>query len=190
MPLFIASERLSNTDLAIDGCDRDHQLELPADSLARAFRGLTSHKGRIIVSACLRDPIPHLVSRYIRCQTNRRFAGQPTQDIGSYLEIQVSGYHRAEFDSALFPIVHKKFIGYHRSFAEVHAYGFAEINRSEDAFRTMGIGGQEIISYKELPRENAASMTKEDRTNLECQVRAKLAKLDFIREIEGNQLFE
>lgn len=192
-PLVVAAERLSNHDFAITsqtGFIRS-AITIPAVRIVEAWKAI--HAGmepKVRLSACLREPIPHLASRYLRCNVSRRSNGLRPLTVDEYVDRHVWVHRRHPFASALFPVIHREFIRYHKPLGEVYAFGFRALLRSEDVFSLMGIPEQEPLAFASLPHENQAAINREDRHSLEAGIMSALDRNGYLRIVNDNQLFE
>ena len=92
--------------------------------------------------------------------------------------------------SALTQAMHKEFIKQLQQNAFVKAFGFQELLASDDAFSLMGLQGEDKYAFRDFPRENKLSATKEQEQKIEANIMQALKKYGFYDRIMKSQMFE
>lgn len=153
--IYISSEILSETDASLDCCSSTALRGFPVYALCRTMQDALGLMP--LVSLCLRDPLSHLVSKYVRCVEQRRRKRLRPLSPGEYVAKQVHLDRRQGSVSALAPLIHTRFLRELQSVAFVKAYGFRQLLESEDVFPLLGLLGERKIAFASLPRENAGA---------------------------------
>lgn len=153
--------------------------------LARASCGIAPH-----ILLCLRDPIPHLASKYMRCSAQRKAKKLRHLSPTEYIAKQVYLDQNQPNTSAIAPVVHSRFLRDLQRVAYVKAFGFKELLDSEDVFSLMGFLGEEALPFRSLPRENKAPLPREEMQLIEKQISDSLQANGYYDVIMEAKMYE
>ena len=92
--------------------------------------------------------------------------------------------------SALTPAMHSEFIKQLQERAFVKAFGFQELLTSDDVFSLIGLQGEDKYDFRNFPRENKLSFTKEQENKIEIEITQALKQFGFYDRIMKTQMFE
>jgi len=186
--ILISLERLCDTEASLI-CNSRHESEneFNAITLLRAIKDTSTYP---LATACLRDPIPYLRSRYIRNIPMRLQKKVIKLSPDKYIQKQSILETNHPGTSALTPAMHAEFIKQLQQHAFVKAFGFQELLASDDVFSLMGLQGEEKYAFKDFPRENKLPFTKEQEQAIEVEIIKALKQYGFYDRIIKAQMFE
>lgn len=150
---LLSQERFSITRGTYRGEDSSPETHPPFVWLCRAWQEVNGVAPRILL--CLRDPVDHMVSRYLRYAAFQVSGGaeaalRPVDYLESQFELHRSNPHGSLFAT----LFHKSFLHYCYGHGYVRAVGYEELVASDNVFALLGLGSQEGIPFHSLPREN------------------------------------
>ena len=96
----------------------------------------------------------------------------------------------APFTSVLSGAMHARFIAYLQAMAPVKAFGFKDLIASQDVCDLLGLVGQDEIAFHTLPVENDGWSGRLDKSSVKELIKSELDKLNLLRKIRSNQLYE
>lgn len=186
--ICISSEMLSETENSLNALTEPVLGKFPINYLSRVFASVSGVAPAVL--ACLRDPIPHLASKYLRCVKQRvdkklRFL-TPTE----YIDKQIRIDRRRRSASALSPVIHARFLRELHESSFVKVIGFRELVRSKDVFSLLGFTGEQAIAFDSLPRENAADDLGADKVLLEREIVDALKANGYYELIMSSRLYK
>ena len=86
--------------------------------------------------------------------------------------------------------MHSEFIKRLQKHAFVKAFGFQELLSTDDTFSLMGLQGEDKCAFRDFPRENKLSFTKEQEQEIEVEITKALKQYGFYDRIIKAQMFE
>jgi hypothetical protein len=92
--------------------------------------------------------------------------------------------------SALAPAMHAEFIKRLQQNSFVKAFGFQELLASKDVFSLMGLYGEDKYAFRDFPRENKLTFSKEQEQKIEVEITKALKQYGFYDRIMKAQMFE
>lgn len=150
---LLSQERFSITRGTYRGEGSSPEAHPPFVWLCRAWQEVNGIAPRILV--CLRDPVQHMVSRYLRYAAFQVSGGaesalRPVEYLEKQFELHRSNPHGSLFTT----LFHRSFLRYCCDHGFVRAVGYEDLVASDNVFALLGLVEQERISFHSLPREN------------------------------------
>tara|TARA_B100000674_G_scaffold421327_1_gene372917 strand:- start:229 stop:1125 length:897 start_codon:yes stop_codon:yes gene_type:complete len=190
--ILFSTERLVDTSTSLDGNsikNPNSEVEFPIYPLCH----FTSKTGMLnpSITVCMRDPIKYLRSKYLRTVSHRR-AQKTLRDLSpvEYIQKQARLENNTPGTSALKPAMHAEFIKQLQQRAFVKAFGFQELLASDDVFSLIGLQGEDKYAFRDFPRENKLSSSKEQEQAIEMEITKALKQYGFYDRIMKAQMFE
>ena len=186
--ILVSSERLSMT-LASLNCFSSLEKSDKEFLIFPILKSLWEvHPCRVVI--CLRDPIPHLKSNYMRNTVQRNYNKERFLKPFEYIQKQCTLELNHPGTSALTPAMHAEFVKQLQKHAFVKAFGFQELLASDDVFSLMGLQGEDKYAFRDFTRENKLPFTKEQEQAIEVEITKALKQYGFYDRIMKAQMFE
>lgn len=187
-PLIMHDERLSDSGASLSG-DSSHKEDC-ALAIYATISALDSLRQTPRITACFREPISYLKSKYTRTVSQRKFKGLRKISPNEYIQKQAHLESNHPGTSALTPAMHAEFIKQLQQHAFVKAFGFQELLASDDVFSLMGLQGEDKYAFRDFPRENKLPFTKEQEQEIEIEITQALKAYGFYDRIMKAQMFK
>ena len=187
-PLLMHDERLSDSAASLAGNSR-HEEDCEFGIYA-TIRALVSLRQTPKITACFREPISYLKSKYMRTTLQRKAKGLRKISATQYIQKQSILESNYPGTSSLMTAMHSEFIKQLQEFAFVKAFGFQELLTSDDVFSLMALQGEEKYAFRDFPRENKLPFTKEQEQAIEVEITKALKQYGFYDRIMKAQMFE
>ena len=188
--VLISSERLCDTSASLNGDSRHDQGGDKCFGIIPLSLTLKQANLTPLIITCLRSPIPYLRSKWSRTTIQRKMQNLRQIAPNEYIQKQSILEANHPGTSALTPAMHSKFIKQLQRYAFVKAFGFQELLASEDVFSLMGLQGEGKYAFRDFPRENKLSFSKEQEQAIEVEITNALKQYGFYDRIMKAQMFE
>ena len=188
--ILFSSEKLCDTSASLQGNSHHSKTDtmFGVHSLSHIYSEASRRKANICL--CLREPIEYLRSKYLRTAAQRRSTKSRQLSASEYIHKQTTLETSNPGTSALAPAMHAEFIKQLQQHAFVKAFGFQELLASDDVFSLMGLQGEDKYAFRDFPRENKLSFTKEQEQKIEVEITQALKQYGFYERITKAQMFE
>ena len=190
--ILFSTERLVDTTTSLKGdsiMQPNSENEFPIHPLCQALSENNTLQPSI--TTCMRDPIEYLRSKYMRTFFQRR-SYRTLRDLTPMEFIQKQAILESNNPgaSALTPAMHSEFMKQLQKHAFVKAYGFQELLASNDVFSLMGLSGEGKYAFRDFPRENKTSFTKDQEQEITIEIIHALKQYDFYDRVMKAKMFE
>ena len=187
---LVSMERFVDTSASLNG-DSFHQPKSDQtfpiyQALRRAYEFGFSPRVLVI----LRDPLHYLRSKYCRTFFQRRSSGSRKLSAGEYIDKQCRLEAQFPGTSVLSVAMHARFVKSLAELSYVKSVGFKGLVGSIDVFRTMGIPGQNIIKFSDLPVENSLHIPGLDSASIFREIKTSLIKNKFYDKLIAEKLYD
>ena len=187
--ILLSTERFCDCSASLNGESEigpGEDKQFPIHSLCQsALKG----NNQILITLCLRTPLPYLRSKYIRTALQRSRQKRKHLSPSTYIHNQIILENNHPGTSALTPAMHSEFIKQLQQHAFVKAFGFQELLASDDVFSLMGLQGEEKYAFRDFPRENKLPFAKEKEQSIEVEITKALKQYGFYDRIIKAQMF-
>ena len=187
-PLMMHDERLSDSGASLAG-DSRHGEDYTFGIYA-TINALVSLQQTPTITACFREPISYLKSKYARTVKQREYKKFRRISAAEYIQKQAILESNHTGTSALTPAMHSVFIKQLQQHSFVKAFGFQELLASDDVFSLMGLQGEDKYAFRDFPRENKLRFTKDQEQAIEAEITQALKQYGFYDRIMKAQMFE
>ncbi len=186
--IFISSEMLSETGASISCRSSNKQGPFPIFILGQAIKIATSEPP--LISLCLRDPIPHLVSKFNRCCLQRRQLNYRSITPSEYIEKQIHLESSQLNASSISTVLHKDFLNQLQRIGYIKSFGFQQLKSSQDVFSLIGLPCEKIVPFHHLPVENSSKHGIKDEFLIKSHIQDTLKELGYLTKVMDNKIFE
>ena len=186
--ILISSERLLNTTGSVM-CNSDigkTETEFNIFTLVKSIK----NKTRPLITICLRDPIPHLRSRYFRNKALRENAMLRPLTPSEYIKKQATLERKYPFSSSIAASMHAKLITELQKHCFVKAFGFQDLINSHHVLELIGLHESKQVRFKDFQKENATPIKTRDVIDTEESIVAALKETGLHAEIANCKLFD
>lgn len=186
--ILISSERLLNTTGSVM-CNSDvgkTETEFNIFTLIKSIKSQT----RPLITVCLRDPIPHLRSRYFRNKAFRANAQLRALSPSEYIKKQIKLERKYPYSSSIAASMHTKIITELQKYCFVKAYGFQELINSNHVLELVGLQETKQVRFKDFQKDNAAPISTRDVLDTDEEILAALKEAGLHAEIENCKIFD
>ena len=186
--ILISSERLLNTTGSVL-CNSNvgkSETEFNIFTLVKSIKNRT----RPLITICLRDPIPHLMSRYFRNKALRENANLRPLTPSEYIKKQAKLEKRYPFSSSISASMHTKLIAELQKHCFVKAYGFQDLINSNHVLELIGLQETKQVRFKDFQKENAALIGTKNNIDTEEDIITALKETGLYAEIADCKLFD
>lgn len=189
--IIYATEGLSNTTfpLTCDPAVLTTTEKLPVEVIANAWSDMAEN-GEVRIVFCLRDPLEHITSRYLRYKHNKTRSKLSHAIVGEqeWIMRQCKAYNDNPVCSAFFPCFHMEFVKFHHRLGFVRSVGFQDIIHSSDILSALGLNERARINIAKAMPENSAGVDAVTRHETLSKIKEALGQSGYLEKMYMQQM--